>query len=190
MKITNILSLILSAFLCGTLQAATITFSYDGSDGANSHTTAIGQFVFPNADATSLTLTDLSSFTLHQTANISNGVAIGYFDFTKSDLISFSLTLANGVVTNAAFQTQKRQETSSPTNTDFHAQNFIALTATTAKTQYGDGFTSDDTSGPIAFSSVPEPSACALTLLGFYVLTFRRAKRASQRCSPQAYACR
>jgi hypothetical protein len=67
-----------------------------------------------------LSLTSVhSAFTRHQ--NISNGVAIGYFDFTKADLISFSLTLTNGVVTDATFQTQKKQETSSPTNTDFHA---------------------------------------------------------------------
>ena len=178
MKTNHIQFLIISAFICATLQAATITFSYDGSDGSQSHTTASGQFVFPNASVTSLSLADLSAFTLNQTVNISNGAAIGYFNFTKADLVSFSITLTNGVVTNAAFQTQKKQETSSPTNTDFHAQNFIALTATTAKTQYGDGFTENDTSGPISFSSVPEPSASVLTLFGIYVLAFRRARKA------------
>lgn len=172
-------AILLSALLSSSAESAIVSFVYDGTDGGNTRITATGQFSFLNANAASLSLADLTSFTLHEISNSGNGLAIGYFDFTKADLISFTVALADGVVTNATFQTQKKQETSSPTNTDYHAHNFVALSATTGKTQYGDGATVDHTFGALTFSPVPEPSAVGFLLAGVSLLAIRRAKRTS-----------
>ena len=181
---TRFYLLVFSAALALRVSAATIAFTYSGTDGGNAQTTAQGSFSYANASLTTITLADLTSFTLHQTVNSANGLAIGFFDFTKPDLLAFSIARTGTRVTAAAFETGFRLQTSSPTGTTFKTENFIALTATTAKTQYRDQFfpqpppPSNYTAGPIAFVA-PEPSSAAFLIAG--LATFVSARRRCDR---------
>ena len=153
--------------ICPAFAATIVSFSYLGTNGLNSQTTSIGQFTFSNAGLSLVTLSDLSSFTIEQTVNSSSGAA---------DLLTFNVSLSNGQITGATFETKFNLQTSSPTNTLFKSQNFVVLSSTTAKTQYRDQFfptpppPTNDTSGPISFTTVPEPTTSAF-LLGTLVLS-------------------
>jgi len=166
-----------------SIDAAVVTFDHFGSNSWPSTTTASGSFSFSGSTTQQLSLNDITNFSIHLTVESGNGAVIGYFDFSKIDLVSFSITLSDGVVTAATFETKKKQETSSPTNTDFHAYNFVALSSTSAKTQYGDGFTSDATFGTLNFSSVPEPSIFSFCFLAFIAFILFKANGRTRRCS-------
>jgi hypothetical protein len=176
------LRLFVVAFLLLTItaahaSAAIVTFAYSGTGGSSTQTTAEGSFTFADPTAFSLTLSDLISFTLHQTVAAGNGAVIGFFDFTKSDLVSFAVSISNSEVVGAAFETQFKAQTSSPTGTDFKPQRFVDLSVTEAKTEFQDlgGFISTDTVGTIVFSNVPEPSSVLLVLFsGFLIMISRR----------------
>ena len=157
-----------------------VTFTYLGTDGENKQTTADGSFSFSNAGLTTVTLADLSSFSLHQVVSSSNRPVIGVFDFDKSNLVAFSISISNGLVVDATFETTFKPQTSSPTGTDFKPQRFLGLTATEAVTQYREQFAppsippTNDTSGILQFSTVPEPSSACFLLSGVALLTLRR----------------
>ena len=184
----TLLILLLCAVVVSRVSAATVvSFVYSGTDGVNTQTTAQGSFSFANSALSTVTLSDLTTFTLHQTVNSGSGAAIGFFDFTKTNLTSFSISLANNQVTAAAFQTAFKLQTSSPTGTTFKSQDFIALSATTAKTQYRDQFfpipppPSDETAGPIQFV-VPEPSSILLVLCGITIFALIKRPNPYERC--------
>ena len=175
--------LVFASALCPAFAATVVGFNYLGTDGNNTQTFSSGQFTIANSALSVITLSDLTSFTLQQTVNNGNGAAIGIFNFTKTDLLSFNVSLNNGLVTAAAFETKFNLQTSSPTNDEFKSQNFIALSATAAKTQYRDQLfqipppPTNHTSGAISFSTVPEPTCGALILVCSLLLTFRSYRR-------------
>jgi hypothetical protein len=185
-KCQFILSLVLAA-VCDIAAAGVINFSYTGSNGGTFSADGSGSFSFADSPS-SLDLSDLQSFAFHTTfSDTAGGTTIIVFDYSLSDLLSFSATLSGANLASIAFSTRAIF----PTSAIFPCDDCDPLPASFILTSSGGaqgstcfGFPGDDnpcviTRGTITV--IPEPATVALFILGLSGLALTRRRRALTR---------
>lgn len=192
-KILKALVLAVLAWSTTPAQATTISFGYIGADrtapvnvtGAGlliRVTDGVGAFSlqppalasFSGVQSGTFGLADLASFSLDTSTiftfsqlNPPGFPSSGFFNYGLADLTSFSVTFANGAVTDLSFETNALAAISSSGNGDFGLQSFrvTGLGPDGASTLNGDFQLL--TSGQLEFAAVPEPATWAMMIIGF-----------------------